>query len=594
MVPGPDTEDGATALSAHPRRRAARLYWQGYTVREIATRLNVPYGTVNTWKRRDAWDAASVARKVGSCTEARLSQLVLKPEKTDRDLKEMDALGKLMERTARIGRFEAGGKPATLNPKLSRKPAKPGAKNALSEAQVQDLIDAFETGLFDYQKRWAAAKTHRIRNILKSRQIGATWYFAREALIDAVTTGDNQIFLSASRAQAHVFKGYILDFVKEVTGVELKGDPIRLWNGATLYFLGTNSRTAQSYHGHLYFDEYFWVHKFQTLRKVASGMAMHKRWRQTYFSTPSTLDHDAHPFWSGKLFNKGRAKRDRVEIDTSHAALRDGAKCADGQWRQIVTVEDAQAGGCDLFDIEALRGEYSTAEYRNLLMCEFIDAAASIFSLRQLQACMVDSWSVWRDFAPFAARPVGDQAVWIGYDPSRSRDNASVVVVVPPSVPGGLFRVIEKQSWTNISFEEQARRLRALTEKYNVAAINIDASGMGLGVYELVRKFFPRTRKIVYSVETKTRLAVKAMHLIQNRKIHWDAGWSDMVASLLSIHRSQTENSRHITYSAGRSGETGHADIAWALFNALDTMAIDSVDAVGGTKKGRIIWPKEA
>ena len=38
----------------------------------------------------------------------------------------------------------------------------------------------------------------RIRNILKSRQIGATYYFAGEAFEQAVLTGDPQIFLSAS------------------------------------------------------------------------------------------------------------------------------------------------------------------------------------------------------------------------------------------------------------------------------------------------------------------------------------------------------------------------------------------------------------
>ncbi|EFH2934792.1 phage portal protein [Escherichia coli] len=148
--------------------------------------------------------------------------------------------------------------------------------------------------MFNYQRHWwEAGKTNRIRNLLKSRQIGATFYFAREALIDALLTGRNQIFLSASKAQAHVFKQYIIDFAKEVE-VELKGDPIVLPNGATLYFLGTNARTAQSYHGNLYLDEYFWIPKFQELRKVASGMAIHKKWRQTYFSTPSSLTHSAY------------------------------------------------------------------------------------------------------------------------------------------------------------------------------------------------------------------------------------------------------------------------------------------------------------
>ncbi|MDB0554511.1 terminase family protein, partial [Ralstonia solanacearum] len=179
--------------------------------------------------------------------------------------------------------------------------------------------------------------------------------------------GRNQIFLSASKAQAHVFKQYITQFAKDAAGVELKGDPMVLPNGATLYFLGTNARTAQSYHGNLYFDEYFWVPRFQELRKVASGMAIHRQWRQTYFSTPSSLSHEAYPFWSGALFNRGKAKDRQVKIDVSHAALCNGLRCADGQWRQIVTVEDAVRGGCNLFDLDQLRLEYSELDFANLL-----------------------------------------------------------------------------------------------------------------------------------------------------------------------------------------------------------------------------------
>lgn len=71
-------------------------------------------------------------------------------------------------------------------------------------------------------------------------------------------------------------------------------------------------------------------------------MASQSHLRSTYFSTPSTLAHDAYPFWSGELFNRGRASAaERVEIDVSHNALAGGLLCADGQWRQIVTIEDA-------------------------------------------------------------------------------------------------------------------------------------------------------------------------------------------------------------------------------------------------------------
>ncbi|CHO18729.1 terminase%2C ATPase subunit [Salmonella enterica subsp. enterica serovar Typhi] len=88
-------------------------------------------------------------------------------------------------------------------------------------------------------------------------------------------------------------------------------------------------------------------------------MAIHKKWRQTYFSTPSSLTHSAYPFWSGALFNRGRAKADKVDIDLTHSNLARGLLCPDGQYRQIVTVEDAVRGGCNLFDLDQLRMEYS-------------------------------------------------------------------------------------------------------------------------------------------------------------------------------------------------------------------------------------------
>jgi hypothetical protein len=68
-----------------------------------------------------------------------------------------------------------------------------------------------------------------------------------------------------------------------------------------------------------------------------------------------------------------------------------GRLCEDGQWRQIVTVEDAVRGGCTLFGLEELRRKYSPEDFANLLMCQFIDDSASVFTLANLQRCMVDS-----------------------------------------------------------------------------------------------------------------------------------------------------------------------------------------------------------
>ena len=294
-----------------PRKKARHLYWAGWRVSRIAEALQVNLNTVFAWKYRDQWDEASSVERVDGTLEARLILLIAKENKEGRDYKEIDLLGRQLERTARVKKYLAGGNETDLNPRSANKNKsgrKMPAKNDFSPDEEAKIRQAFQDSLFAYQRAWlAAGETARIRNILKARQIGATWYFAREALVDAMTTGRNQIFLSASKAQAHVFRQYIIQFAASC-GVELRGSPIMLSNGATLYFLSTNSRTAQSYHGNLYFDEYFWTQNFAELRKVASGMAMHKRWRLTYFSTPSSMTHAAYPFWSGGLYNVCPAK----------------------------------------------------------------------------------------------------------------------------------------------------------------------------------------------------------------------------------------------------------------------------------------------
>lgn len=565
-----------------PRRLAKTLYWQGWRVASIARHLGEKPSTVHSWKTRDKWDAASPVLKVENALETRLCALIAKDEKDGRDFKEIDLLGRQLERTARVRRFDDGGTPADLNPNLERKnaaPKKARVNNAISDEQATLLTKGFRDSLFDYQKVWLRSG-ERTRMILKSRQIGATWYFAREALMDAIETGRNQIFLSASKAQAHVFKQYIVQFAREVAEVDLKGDPIVLPNGAHLYFLGTNARTAQSYHGNFYFDEFFWVPRFTELNKVASGMALHKHWRKTYFSTPSSMAHEAYPLWTGAQFNKRRARREQTVIDVSHAALKDGRRCDDKVWRQIVTILDAEAGGCDLFDVDELRDyEYSPDQFDNLLMCNFIDDTASIFPLSLLQGCMVDAMVDWVDVQWFAPRQYGYHPVAIGYDPSLSGDSAGCVVMALPRTPGGKFRVLECHQWRGMDFATQAAQIQKLTTEYNVTDIAIDATGLGQGVLQLVKQFFPAVRQINYSLEVKSRLVLKAGDVMRNKRLEWDAGRTELAQSFMAIRKTITASGRHVTYDAGRAEDTGHADLAWACMHALDIEPLEGVTA---------------
>ncbi len=582
LIPDPETEnfeddeDSFTDL----RKAARRLYWEGWRVSSIARHLNVKRPTVESWKQRDEWDKAPVIEKIEATLESRLVHLIAKEAKTGGDFKEIDLLTRQVVQMARVRRYEApGGNEVDLNPNLAKRnegPKRKPTRNDFSDEQKDQLLEAFRDSLFDYQKVWMRNGHQRTRVILKSRQIGATWYFAREALADAMETGRNQIFLSASKAQAHVFKQYIIQFAKEAANIELSGDPIVLPNGAHLYFLGTNARTAQGYHGNFYFDEFFWTHKFQELNKVASGMALHKQWRKTYFSTPSSMSHEAYPFWSGDLFNKRRAKKDQVAIDISHKRLSSGFTGEDKIWRQIVTILDAERGGCDLFDIDELRNyEYSPDQFDNLLMCNFIDDTHSVFPLSALQKCMVDSWVDWIDFKPFTQRPFGNRPVWIGYDPASTGDSAGMVIIAPPSKQGGKFRVLERIQFRGMDFAAQAELIRQSTLRYNVEYIGIDATGLGDGVFQIVRNFYPSVEKIIYSLEVKSRLVLKARDVLDKGRLEFDAGATDLMQAMMAIKKTITPSGQHVTYSSGRNEETGHADLAWALMHALDHEPLD-------------------
>ena len=566
-----------------PRVTARHLYWQGWRVARISELLDLPATTVHSWKDRGGWADATPTERVEGALEARLVQLIVKDPKEGKDFKEIDLLGRQIERLARVHRYHETGRESDLNPNINARNEAPRKhkqrRNYLDEEQVVALRKAFDDSLFGYQKTWSLAGTiHRIRNILKSRQIGATWYFAREAIVDAFENGRNKIFLSASKAQAHIFKSYIVQFVKDTTGVELKGDPLVLDNGAELYFLGTNSKTAQGYHGDVYLDEYFWIHRFQEFRKVTSGMAMHKQWRQTYFSTPSSLAHEAYPFWNGDLFNKRRKKSDRSEFDVSHEALAAGAVCPDGQWRQIVTVEDAIAGGCDLFDLDQLRLEYSDDEFANLLMCQFVDDSESAFPLSMVHPCMVDAWEIWDDFRPFAPRPVGDRGVWLGYDPTGTGDDgdgAGLVIVLPARSKDEKHRVLERHRLKGDDYEAQADFIKTFRDKYRIEHIGIDTTGLGGAVAEHVAKWFPTVTRFRYDVALKARMVMQAQQIMRKGRLEFDAGWADMAQSFMAIKRELTDSGRQFTYRSGRSKQTGHADLAWAVMHCLHFEPID-------------------
>jgi len=202
-------------------------------------------------------------------------------------------------------------------------------------------------------------------------------------------------------------------------------------------------------------------------------------------------------------------------------------------------------------------------------MCIFVDDAASVFKFSDLERCAVDA-AHWQDHKPAKPRPFGNREVWLGYDPSRTRDNATLVVVAPPEKKGEKFRVLEKHHWRGMNFQHHVSEIQKIYAKYNVSYIGVDTTGIGAGVYDLLQTLYPREATAIhYSVGSKTRLVLKMIEVIEGNRISWDSEHKDIGMSCLSIRRCSTASGDNITFKAGRDNVTGHADVFFAIAHAV-------------------------
>lgn len=581
------------------KNSAQSLYIKKWSPKDIARELNLPMRTIYHWADTGQWASLLPVESVETAIARRIDQLSKREKKTALELEELRDLVaqhvKLMaqsnKHTEKMAEIQArnvstahsigGGEFADGQPENGKRKNK---KNDVSGLNAETLDKWANEHLFGYQLHCRANKHQDFRFNLKGRQIGMTFYYAFEAFEDAVISGDNQVFFSASRAQAEIFRFYIVEIAQKYFNITLSGNPIRLSNGALLRFLSTNANTSQGFNGHLYGDEVFWIPKFTRLHEVASAMATHSKFRTTYFSTPSAKTHQAYPVWTGDEWRGDDSKRKNVKFP-SFSELRDGGRlCPDGIWRYVITMEDAVTQGLGaLVDIERLRNKYSATAFDMLYMCVFVDSKDAVFKFSDLVRCEVET-DTWQDYDPTAARPFGNREVWGGFDPSRSGDNSTFVIIAPPMYEGERFRVLAVYCWQGLNFTYQANQIKQLMRRFNMTYVGIDTTGIGRGVYDLVSQFAPReATPILYSVESKTRLVLKMIDTVERKRIEWSKDAVDEVSkdraeiapSFMAIRRTTTASGNALTFVAERSDATGHADVFFAISHAVINEPLD-------------------
>ena len=143
--------------------------------------------------------------------------------------------------------------------------------------------------------------------------------------------------------------------------------------------------------------------------------------------------------------------------------------------------------------------------------------------------------------------------------------------------PGGRFRLLEKKRFRGKDYQEQAAEIKAMCARYNVTHIAIDTTGVGDAVFKLVSRFFPTAHPIRYTVEVKGMMVIKAKKVIADGRLQFAAHWQDVINSFMAIRPKVTRSGQAVTYVASRSGDTGHADLAWATMHILFNEALDPI-----------------
>lgn len=229
----------------------------------------------------------------------------------------------------------------------------------LGDNAVRNLNQLFIDTAFNYQREWFKQGC-RTRHLTKTRLCGADWLFSLEALLDALHTGRDQIFLADDVGTLdnahHYFAGFLgLDGFEGTreSHIENKATVYRLSNGAQISFLVVDALMAV-YSGNVYLPEYAWANDPVRLMKMASSLACHKHHRQTYYTTPS------RSFAAWQAYQKITEPKQ----DT---------------WSGVITIEDLLNSDCTLYTkerVDSIRSSMLPDHFEMTYMCQWQPAVA--------------------------------------------------------------------------------------------------------------------------------------------------------------------------------------------------------------------------
>lgn len=181
-------------------------------------------------------------------------------------------------------------------------------------------------------------------------------------------------------------------------------------------------------------------------------------------------------------------------------------------------------------------------------LCEVLDESVAFLSWELIKKCCI-----LKQFQ----KPLSDNPIYVGIDVGRMQDLTAIEGF--QAVDGKYYHVFEK-IMRGIDIPTQVMEIKLLDNKYDFHSINIDKTGIGLGLFEYARKDIGgKVRGITFTRETKQKMATNLRNKMQDDEVYLikDDHFMDVIHS--------------VPYSTlqGERTADGHQDQFWGCCLAL-------------------------
>lgn len=393
-----------------------------------------------------------------------------------------------------------------------------------------------------YQREFLSAP-ERIALWVKARQIGFSHVVAGDAVKEAILHGTTNIIISASqplsdevlvKAAGHARALREAGFTS-ATLIGQSSRRISFKNGGRVISLPSNPRTARSYTGNIYLDEFAYHEDPQGIWDGAGAMAMRKERKIRLISTPNGAQ-GLHYEWA-----TSPPKGWGVRYVTAKQAI------AQGMPVNIASLWELAAGDERVF--------------AQLFMCSFLDA-----HMQYIPTAMADRALGWIGVLPQLNHP--EVTLHAGLDIGRTNDLTVLTVI---AVCRGKAYVVASMTCKRTKFRAQRAMIREAREILPWATLHIDRTGLGMDMAEeLVEQWgehevFP----VDFTQQSKADMATRSLRWLRDDRLKLSRGAEGKLQhkEICSVKRIVT-NAGNVTFDVTRTKE-GHGDRWWSICLAL-------------------------